>query len=182
MEYSQLNLKKDDSVKTFSFNEQDIVVYQYLSIKDKYDLLMDVLNKSKTDGVYNDLKIDSLFHLYLIIFYTDINFTKEEKENIAQTYDEIYSSGFLDAFLKEMNPKEYTYLYETLQNLVSDKQAYDSTLVAFLNNFSNDLPNQTKAAAEMVENFDPEKYQNILKFVNEANGNRHFKTNQPIKK
>lgn len=180
MEYSKLNLKIDNSVKTFTFNEQKISVFQYLSIKDKYDLLMDVLEKSKTDDVYNDLKVDTLFHMYLIIFYSDINFTEEEKNNVEEVYDEIYSSGFLDCFLKAMNPKEYSFLYETLQSLMLNLQEYNSTLVSYLKSFSNDLPKQTAAAAKMVEEFDPEKYQNILNFVNAANGNRNFKTNKPI--
>jgi hypothetical protein len=38
--YTNLKLKKDNSINTFNFNDTEIEVLNYLPINDKYDLLM----------------------------------------------------------------------------------------------------------------------------------------------
>jgi hypothetical protein len=51
---------------------------------------------------------------------------------------------------------------------------------ATINKLINDLPKNAEAAAKIVENFDPQKYKEVVDFARYANGGRDINTNLPI--
>ena len=94
--YAKLNLKVNKDIKTFKINEQEVEVLQYLPFEDKYDLVMITLQKAEEDGIYNELKLDMYFHLYLVYMYTNISFTEKQKEDELKLYDTLKSNGIID--------------------------------------------------------------------------------------
>ena len=67
--YANLKLKVDQRTETFDFGGQSIEVKQYLPIEDKYDLIMIALQKAEEDGVYNPVKVQLYFELYMVYMY-----------------------------------------------------------------------------------------------------------------
>ena len=49
---------------------------------------------------------------------------------------------------------------------------YRHSAAALLQTFIQDMPKNAAAAAEIVNNFDKEKYKNVVDFAKSANGNR----------
>lgn len=78
--YANLKLKTDTSVSTFKVGDTEIEVLNYLPIEDKYDLVNITLQNSAEDGIYNPVKIDMYFHLYMFYMYTNVNFTEKQKK------------------------------------------------------------------------------------------------------
>ena len=91
--YTSLKLKPKEEVKTFDFNGVTIEVKQYLPIDEKYDLISVALQKAKEDNIYNELKLDMYFDLYLVYLYTNVTFTDKQKEDEAKLYDALQSNG-----------------------------------------------------------------------------------------
>jgi hypothetical protein len=179
--YANLKLKVDESVNTFDFNGQTIEVLKYLPIDDKYSLVNITLQKSFENGIYNAIKVDTFFHLHLVYMYTNLSFTDKQKENEMKLYDTLKSNGFIDKMLETIEESEYDFLYESINEIISDTMNYKNTAGAVLQSLINDLPKSAAAAAEIVESFDKDKYQEVIKFAEAANGGRAVSPRQNIK-
>lgn len=164
--YATLKLKTNTDVDTFDFNGNQIEVLKYLPIADKYDLIAVTMQKAEQDGTYNELMLDMYFHLHLVYLYTNLSFTDKQREDEMKIYDCLCSTGFMDRFISILNDEEYHYLRSTLQTIVANKVAYNSTIAATVRKVIDDLPKNAEAAAKLVENFNPEKYAQVINFAN----------------
>lgn len=173
--YTNLKLKVNNESKEVEFNGQKIEVLQYLPINDKYDLIMITLQKSKENSVFNPIKLDIYFHLNLIYLYTNINFTDKQKEDEYKLYDALISSGLLDLVIEAIPEDEYNYICEQIDNISEDIMNFDNSTAGILKGFIETLPAQAEKAKEIVETFDPNKYQAVLDFAKAANGGREIK-------
>ena len=171
--YANMKLKINNQTKTLDWNGQKIEIKEYLPIEDKYDLIMVALQKSLEDGYYNPIKLDMYFHLYLIYMTTNISFTEKQKEDEFKIYDTLKSNGFIDVFLKNFNEAEYDDLYNFLVDTQSALEAYKQSTVSLIQSLINDLPKQAEAMKDIMDNFNPEKYQEVINFAKAANGNRN---------
>lgn len=179
--YTNLKLKVDKSVNTFDFQGQSIEVRKYLEISDKYDLVMITLQKAEENGIYNPLKLDIYFHLHLIYMYTNLSFTDKQKEDELKLYDCLKSSGFIYQFMNTLDDEEYNYLFEMMQDTVNDYMNYKNTAGAVLQSIIQDLPRNAQVAADIVDSFDKNKFQEVIKFTEAANGGRPITVaGQPI--
>lgn len=170
--YANLKLKVDTSVNTFDFEGNKIEVLKYLSIEDKYDLVMITLQKALDNGIYNAMKVDVFFHLHLVYMYTNLSFTDKQKENELKLYDTLKSNGFIDLLLETIEESEYNFLYECINEIISDSLNYRNTAGAVIQSLINDLPKNAEAAAKIIDSFNPEKYKQVIQFAEAANGNR----------
>lgn len=170
--YTNLKLKINKDVNTLTFEDNNIEILKYLPIKDKYDLISITLQKSFEEGIYNPIKLDLYFHLYIVYLYTNINFTDKQREDEEKLYDILKSSGLLDEILKHIEVQEYNDLYEYLQETLTIQQAYKQSFMSVLSTFVNDLPGQAEAALKIVDEFDPEKFSAVTDFAKALNGGR----------
>ena len=170
--YANLKLKTNDTISTFDFNGNKIEVLKYLPIEDKYDLVMITLQKALDNGIYNAMKVDIYFHLHLVYMYTNLSFTDKQKENELKLYYTIKSNGFIDLLLETIEESEYNFLYECINEIISDSLNYRNTAGAVIQSLINDLPKNAEAAAKIVDSFNPEKYKQVIQFAEAANGDR----------
>lgn len=173
--YANLKLKTKADVESFDFGGHQIEVLQYLPIQDKYDLVMIALQKSYEEGIYNPIKLDLFFHLYIVFMYTNISFTEKQKENLEKLYDAIESNGLLDLILDKMDEQEYASLINYLEEIKDADFTYGASVASIVNKFVDDLPAAAQAAMGIVDNFDKEKYQAVIDFAEAANGGRPIK-------
>ena len=178
--YANLKLKVNKEVKTFNFMEQEIEVLQYLPIEDKRDLISIVCQNAEENGIYNSLLIDTYFHLYLVYMYTNLSFNDKQKDNEMKLYDTLKSNGFFEEFLGAMNEDEYNELYEYIEDTMKMTLKFKNTAGAVLQSIIQDLPANAQAAADIIENFDKDKFMNVVNFATVANAGRNIETNLPI--
>ena len=172
--YANMKLKPVTTTHKFEWNGNEIKVLDYLPIEDKYDLIMVTLQKSLEDGYYNPIKIDEFFHLHLIYMYTNINFTEKQKEDEHKLYDSLKSNGLIDAFIEQMNEFDYSELFNMLDDTKRELTEYKRSVSGIIQNIITDLPKQAEAMQDIIDNFDKEKYQNVLNFAKAANGGREI--------
>ena len=172
--YANMKLKPVTTTHKFEWNGNEIEVLDYLPIEDKYDLIMITLQKSLEDGYYNPIKIDEFFHLHLIYMYTNINFTEKQKEDEHKLYDSLKSNGLIDAFIGQMNEFDYSELFNMLDDTKRELTEYKHSVSGIIQNIITDLPKQAEAMQDIIDNFDKEKYQNVLNFAKAANGGREI--------
>ena len=172
--YANMKLKPVTTTHKFEWNGNEIEVLDYLPIEDKYDLIMITLQKSFEDGYYNPIKIDEFFHLHLIYMYTNINFTDKQREDEHKLYDSLKSNGLIDAFIEQMNEFDYSELFNMLDDTKRELTEYKRSTSTLIQSLVSDLPRQADAMKNIMDNFDPNKYQEVMNFAKAANGGREI--------
>lgn len=170
--YASLKLKVDTEVKTFDFEGNKIEVLQYLPIEDKYSLINIALQSSKEGNIYNQVKLEAIFNLYIVMMYSNITFTDKQKEDLFKLYDCLQSNGIIDSVIMNMAEGEYKELYNLLSKTLEDRLHYDNTAAGVINNLIESLPAQAEEMQKIVDNFDKEKFKNVLDFAKSANAGR----------
>ena len=173
--YKDIDLAISDNKKIFPWNGKDIEVASYISIDDKYDIVMITLQKSFENGIYNPIKLDMYYHLNLIYTYTNIIFSDEDRANEEKLYDKLLNSGFLTTFLSYIDIKEYTEMQNYIEEISDLNMRYNNTAAGVIRKLVDDLPANAEAVQEIVDKFDPEKYQAVIDFAKAANGGREIK-------
>ena len=173
MKYSDLKLKINIETNIAKIKDgTEIEVLQYLPMEDKIDLIQIALQKSLENGVYNDMKLDMYFNLYIIYMYTNIEFTPEERNDEFKLYDELQSNDTIISVIGAMEDSEYDDLLNYLENLRESNTNYKMSAAALFQSFIQDMPKNAQAAADIVDHFDKDKYKQVVDFAKAANGGR----------
>ncbi len=170
--YANMKLKVNNDIKTFDFNGNEVEVLSYLPIEDKFDLVMVTLQQSLIDGIYNSIKLEMYFNLNLAYMYTNISFTEKQKEDAEKIYNVLKTNGFFDKMIEMIPDEEYEELIGYIEEEIEKNMRYNTSAAAVVKSVVNDLPTQAQAAMNIVNNFDKEKFQEVVQFAQAANGNR----------
>lgn len=173
--YSSLKLKTKEEIEEINFGDSKIEVQQYLPIQDKIDLIDITLQKAKEDRLYNPIKVDMFFHLHLIYLYTNITFTDKQREDEYKLYDNLQSNGIINQVIAAIPENEYNELLNMTNEKIKNELTYSTTAAALVAKLIDDLPANAEAAQNILNNFDPNKYQEVLNFAKAANGGRDIK-------
>lgn len=167
--------KLNNNVNTIQLTPSEdsiIQILKYLPVEDKNDLINLTLQNSLDNGVYNLIKRKVYFELYIVYLYTDLEFSIEEKNDPMGLYDILKSNGIIDAVLNNMEEEELMYLTHILEETMEIKQKYNNTVASVIHSFIDELPKNAEAAKNIIEQFNPESFQEVIKFAQAANGNR----------
>lgn len=170
--YANMKLKVKNEIKTFDFNGSEIEVLSYLPIEDKFDLIMITLQQSLVNGIYNSIKLEMYFNLNLAYMYTNISFTEKQKEDAEKIYNTLKTNGFFDKMIEVIPDDEYAELLGYIEEEIEKSMRYNTSAAAIIQSIVNDLPTQAQAAMDIVNNFDKDKFQEVISFAKAANGNR----------
>lgn len=173
MNFKDLNLKTYSGVKTVSvLPGQDISVLQYLPIEDKNDLITVAVQNSNEAGFINPVTLQMYFELYTVYLYTDMEFTDDDKVDAEGVYNILKSNGIIDAVINSIPEEEWNELYTLFCDYRATKEKYGHSVAGVLNNFIENLAPNAQNAAEIINGFNPEMFQNVLAFAQAANGGR----------
>lgn len=173
--YANLKLKVNTEVKSVDYNSNIIEVLQYLPVDDKYSLINVTLQKAKEGSIYNPLKKDMYFHLNLVYMYSSLTFTEKQREDESKLYDTLVSNGLMDLIIEAIPESEYTILYSYLDEQEELLLTYKNTFGGAISEIIENLPLRADEMQQIVNTFDPEKFQNVLDFAKAANGGREIK-------
>lgn len=181
MNFNELELKINDKVRILKFKNKDIKVKQYLPIQDKLNLIQIALQQSLDEGVYNDGLLTAYFHTYVVMFYTDLEFTEEEKQDVLTLFNLMDSENLIGSVIELIPQSEFGDLLEMLNNQQKNNMIFKQSAAYVIGQFIDALPSQMEKVGEIVNNFDPSKYQAVIDFATAANGGRNIITNEPVK-
>ena len=170
MQYKDLNLKINTETKKVP--GLDIEVLQFLPIQDKIDLIDIALQKSEQDGIYNEMKLEMYFNLYIIYLYTNLVFNEEDRIDEFTLYNELESNDIISKVIATIPEEEYDFLFDTLQIMKKNSIKYKNSVASVLNSFIKDLPKNAEQAMNIMQNFNPNDYKEIQNFAEKANANR----------
>ena len=171
---NEINLKEsiDNENIIIDFNDSEIRILNYLSVRDKNDLIMMTLQNSYENGIYNTIKMDMYFKLYIIYLYTNIVFSTEDRQDEELLYDNLYKSGLIEEVLDAMNVDELEYLTTALVNMEEKMKNYKSSAKGVIYDLVEELEEKLKKSFEVLNTMSPEllsKLQGQMPVINSQN-------------
>lgn len=141
--FTKLGLKPNQDIKTIEYNGQEIEVKQYLSINEKLTLISNVINASHdgSSNFANPIKVDLYLALEIIDFYTNINFTEKQREDIVKLYDLLYGNGLLQLIFNSIPEKEYNDIVTGTYRSIDAVYTYHNSVLGILEAVSTDYEN-----------------------------------------
>ena len=168
MKFEDLGCNINEDIIVVNFNGQDIEVKQYLSSKEKEDIINAVLQNADAGTVVDTFAEEVLFNTYLVFEYTNIEFSEEDKQNnIYEIYDKLLCSGLLDKIIQTIPKEEYDTLFNNVEKIHNEYLGYrDSARAAFeqMSIFTSSTPEEL---GEKVNNFNVEKFKEINNVANQ---------------
>ena len=172
MQYKDFNFKVIKDSSFITINDKEIEVYHYLPMEDKIDLIQIALQKSFENGVYNEMKLEAYFNLNLIYMYTNLEFDISDIEDEFKLYDELETNDVFVSVIGAMPEEEYNTLLNFLQLTKKNNELNKRSAASLLQTVIQDLPKNAAAAKEIVDTFDPKKYNAVIDFAKKANNGR----------
>lgn len=167
IEFKSLNLKRNDSIRVIKINDDEIEVKQYLPIEDKIDLVQIALQQAETDFGYNTMLVDVYFYLYIVYFYSNIQFTDEEKAQPLELFDILSSNDVISAVAAAIPSEEFEDIKEYIDTQFEMNTKFKSSSLYLL----NILIDKIKEATKYLNENDYEKILNGIKANFIENGN-----------
>ena len=131
--FAKLKLTRNNSVKVVTFNDIEVEVKQYLPINEKLQLISNVINAAADENNFsNPIKEDLFGTLEIIYAYTNLGFTEKQKEDPIKLYDDMISSGFADAIIKEIPSEEYNTIVNGINECTKAIYTYRNSLLGIL--------------------------------------------------
>ena len=184
MKYNELVEKLQDKVKVedkvVNILGTEIKVKQYLPINDAIDFVQIAIQEAREGRELNQVKLDMYFQLYMVYFFSDIEFSDEDKADPYTTYDNLCKLGVIDKVITAIPKDQYNCLFNWFNQSVGAEIRSANSIVPAIDRWVDQLPKQMEQVGEIINNFDPAKYQNVVDFATAANGGRNINTNQPV--
>lgn len=150
--FTKLGLKINNEVETINWNEQQIEVKKYLPINDKLELISKIVNSS-IDNIkfYNPCKVNIFTSLYIIFYYTNINFTDKQKEDVSKLYDLLINSGFYKNVVDKIPNEELIYINNGVNFTIKSIYEYQNSIYGILDNIKEDYNSLSLDATEITD-------------------------------
>lgn len=169
MNYKDIKVNTINEYNTFIFNNQEIKVLKYLPIEEKFDLIMSAIQKSVINGNYNPIRLQTFFELHIVYLYTNIDFDMDDRLDEGALYDNLVMSGLLSQVMSAMEESEMLLLSHYFHEAYEAEKTYRHTAASMITKLVDDLPKNAEAAKNMVDTFEPEKFQQVLNFAKSIN-------------
>ena len=150
MKFADIKKPLNKETKIVNIDGNDITIKKNLTTNEDYDLVM---------------------------MMTDIEFEAEDRINKFDTYDELLASGVMEEVITNIPKETYAYIKKITEMTADKLEELENRATAFLTKVIKDLPANAEAAAKIVEEFDPEKFQKVIDFATAANGGRPIGSN-----
>lgn len=158
--FSKLGLSKNNAVKNFEYNGQNIEVKQYLPINDKATLVAQILScvlNNDENRFANPLQVEVFTLLGVIEKYTNITFTEKQKEDPAKLYDLIVSSGLWEEIAIALNVEDYNALLNYIDEAIRAYYTYHNSVFGIIDSINTKYNDMNLDAIEIQKKLaDPE--------------------------
>lgn len=141
-------------------------VKYYLPLKEKLELISNVINQSIDDnGYYNPMRVQLFLILETVYAYTNLSFTDKMKEDPFKLYDMLVSTGIFIDIVNAIWEKDWEDLQQGVQETIKSIYKYKNSVMGILDTVSTDYSNLELDATKIKENLSNPDNLEFLKTV-----------------
>lgn len=114
-------------------------VKYYLPIKEKMDLISNIVNKSVDDnGFYNPVLVKMNMVLEVIYAYTNLSFTDKMKEDPYKLYDVLVSTDIFTDIVNVIRDKDWKEINDNTWIVIDNVYKYKNSIMGILDTLKTD--------------------------------------------
>lgn len=169
--FSKLQINVDNEATILSHynkNGEEILyeVKHYLPIKEKMEMISNIINQSIDDnGFYNPIRVQIFTVLEVVYAYTNLNFTAKQKEDPLKLYDLLISSGLFKNIVSQISEEDWKDIQKTVAVTIDNIYKYKNSVVGIIENVMADYNGLNLDATEIQKKIaDPENIE-LLKTI-----------------
>ena len=153
--FSKLDVKVNciENAVTYTNSKGEEIIFQvknYLPMKEKMDLVSNIINQSTDDnGFYNPMRVKLYTTLEVVYAYTNLTFTSKQKEDPFKLYDLLVSSGLYDTITSHICNEDLEELEGSIWETIKSIYSYRNSVLGILENISADYSNLNLDATEI---------------------------------
>ena len=152
--FNKLGLKVDNRIEKVIINEQEVEVKKTLPIKQKIELIENIVNQVVNDSkFYNPVKEDVYTVLEVVYAYTNINFTDKLKEDEYKLYDLLTTPGGVwEKVLEAIDVAEMLDIENYTTRCIQSIYTFQNSAVGVLETVSRDYSNLNLDTQKLRDN------------------------------
>lgn len=166
--FKDMKLTVDNTVKEIEIAGQKVLIKQYLPAEDKNSILENVMQQADQGTILNTYNLDVLFHLYLVLKYTDIDFSLADRDDMLKLYDILESNKVIDMVISAIPEDEYTTLRDNLLDMTEHYLTYRNSARALVEQLTFFAPEAAEKVKDFSQDIDIEKLQNVIKLADKT--------------
>lgn len=161
---SKLKLEKNTNIKTITIGDVELEVLQYLPVTEKMELVNISLQESLIGTVCDPILQDTLFHMYLVLMYTNLSLTATQKDNIFETYDILEKNGVISEVVNAIPSNEYNELVVGLERLTEKTEKEMNSVVSIIRDAVDRIPKMIEETQNQLSslNLDSDTIKEVL--------------------
>lgn len=168
--FAQITPIKEIEDKVVQFKGKDVVIKQYLPIKDKADLVDYVIQSSfDAQGLFSPVRQVIYMTIGLLRWYTNINFTITILENIEKTYDSIVLNG-LEELINNIQEIELNTIKKMINDAIVETKSYIQSFAGQVKMTSSDYDETKLDLEEITQTLEDPKQIGFVKELMEKMG------------
>lgn len=141
-------------------------VKQYLPLKEKLELVSNIINQSVDDnGFYNPMRVKMYMALEVVYAYTNLSFTDKMKEDPFKLYDILISTGIFNDIINCICDKEWPEIQENVWDTIENIYNYRNSVLGILEAVKEDYQGVSFDASEINKNISNPENLELLKQV-----------------
>ena len=175
IQLSDLTFENDNSnnEEKVIFNNYEFFIKKHISIMEKINLIDNILQDSLTlQGTFNTVAVRAYFTLYTIIYYSNLVIDTNAVPKALDILDEMIQSGLAANILQRIPKKELDDLEDMLKKEQQKRLQYSLSFAGVVQSLINQLPMQVEGMKEIINNFDKNKFQEVIDFAKAVNNNK----------
>ena len=171
IDFTNKSMYKENVV--IEFHGYSIEIVPYLSMQDKYNLIMQTISKSDEVDLYNDFKTKFYFDLHLVLSYSNIVFSEADTQDEVKLYDTLKKSGLMDKIIDAIPAEEKEELWNnilsTQKNMMSYRRSFGSLLTLVLQK----APGIINQLQEVLSSLDEKQIYALQQIFAQLTGNKN---------
>ena len=165
--FTKLNTIKSIPAQEINFNNQKIIVEQYLPLSQKLDLIQTVieLSGSGEEGFFNIVKLKTFYTIEMLKAYTNISLTEKQQEDPAKLYDAIVMNGIWEGVIESIPQEERDEIWGNILTLAREVTEYNHSALGILKAITTDYDNMNLDIEAINKEINNPKTLELLKDV-----------------
>lgn len=172
--YTKLGLSKliPKDKEEFEFNGQKIEVIKYLPVDDKVNLIQRIVNNalSEEETFINPCKVNVYLYVEMVLAYSNITLSDTQKKDLNKIYDGFCGSGFMWIFRAHMSDKEWSYIENSVWEILDNIIKFRNSALGILTNISQDYSTLNLDATEIQQKLNDPNNIGLLRTIVEKLG------------
>ena len=172
---AKINLKDISPVKSLpalevTFNDNLILVEQYLPVNKKVALVEKILNETVDDsGFFSPTRLKVYYTIEMLRTYTNISITDKMMESPEKVYDMI-CLNHIDKILDEVPQEETDSMWENITKCAAAISTYQNSLVGMMKTITKDYDSTKINVEELMQTLDQPDKVGLVKEILEKIG------------